>query len=212
MTGLEIATKTGYSRIQAPRVIDATVYGKLAQHSFNRGRNAFEKSVLHVIFNGVEGECTANHVLSANNLGELQVMCRPTYWKEEWRVSFIARSRVTRPEWIRCLPSLLPDLRRLIPALGRGNLTLVSEDVWMTPEFHLHTNSRDDRHLGYVEALDGSPFEIRHNMLGDPNTILGLTLSGTWLKNFPFDPALEERSIVNAFRLGDLAGQSLSGV
>jgi hypothetical protein len=116
---------------------------------------------------------------------------------------------VSRSEWMHHLPVLLPVLQQQFPSLNSGGMSFVSEEVWQTPDVQFHTQSEDDRMIGCIEAPDGKPFEIRHNLLSDPQIIQGFTMCGTWLKGFPFDPYLEEISIVNAFRLGDLAGQSL---
>jgi hypothetical protein len=142
-------------------------------------------------------------------LGELLVKCRPTYWSKECRVSLIVPKIVTRSEWMYHLPLLLPVLQQQFPSLKSGGITFVSEDVWQTPGLRIYTESEDDQIIGCVEDLDGKPFEIRQNLLSDPQIIQGFTMSGNWLNGFPFDPALEELAIINAFRLGDLVGRSL---
>lgn len=209
VNGAVIATKTGYSCIQASRVIDASAHGKIARKWFGCDVNSNGKSVVHLLFNGVRGETAAKRVISLEGLGELLVICRPTYWKEEVRVSLMISKAVTRSEWMHYLPVLLPVLQQQFPSLNSGGMSFVSEEVWQTPGLQIHTQSQDDRIIGCIEAPDGKPFEIRHSLLGDPQIIHGFTMCGTWLKGFPFDPALEEISIINAFRLGDLAVQSL---
>ncbi len=201
--GTVVAMKTGYRTIRSAGVVDATVHGKLARGAFRtRAPESPARSVLHLMFNGVAGACPAEHAV-----GGLRVRCRQTYWEREWRVSLIADERISRSDWLGRLPSLLPELRRAMPALAGGGLTVVGEEEWRTPEWELTTDSDDESPLGSVVGRGGRPFAIARRLVCDPRAMRGLAMAGPWLQGFPFDPAEEGTSLVQAFELGDAAGR-----
>ncbi len=210
VTGIEAATKGGYVRMKTPRVLDASVSGKLGKFWFESRPNDKKGSVLHLIYNGVTGECPSERLFLMPEIGDMKVICRPTHWKSEWRISLILEINATRAEWFGLLVDLLPRLQDEITELKNGVLAYVADDVWNVPDLRISTNSKDDHIVGYLEDTAGKPFALRQRMLGDPAIIDGLTLAGTWLDGLPFDLCQEETSIVNAFRLGDFVGASLT--
>jgi HEAT repeat protein len=227
VAGLTVVTKTGYGWIRAPRVVDATVYGKPSAPWFRRWEpdaDAPRRTVLHLMFNSVAGDGTAEDITLAADaiadtgtgagagmdLGELRVRCRPTYWEGERRVTLACDRLVPRSAWIRNLPSLIPALQRHIPALKTGIFACAAEEVWRTPEFRTAA-AADGRRLGFVQGADGRPHALTLGMVADPAVVAGLYLAGPWLAQFPFDPLQEEAALVNLFLLGDAVGRALLG-
>ncbi|WP_309119779.1 FAD-dependent oxidoreductase [Paenibacillus sp.] len=209
IAGAVLATKTGYRAIRTTKVVDATSHGKLAQSWFEGSANPDARTVLHVLFNGADGDCETEQSWTTVGLGEIRASCRPTYWPGERRLSLCADKFVTRSEWMLHLPSIVPELKRSFPSLSGSAFTYVADDVGQTPRLRFRTGSIDTRAAGHVEDSEGLPYEIRRNMLGDPLRLQGFAMAGSWLEGMPFDPAQEERSLMNAFRLGELAGRSL---
>jgi hypothetical protein len=209
VTGIVVGTKSGYASIRTPQVIDASFYGKLGRSCFNSEPIAKSVSLLNLTFNGVVGECPYERTLLLPEIGEMKVICRPTHWKNEWQVSLMLERTVTRTEWINLLAEWLPVIQDKLPELKRGVLSYVGDDVWNTPDTRISTNSKDEHIIGYLNNFDGEPLAIRNRMLSDPTFRKGLTLAGAWLEGFPFAPCSEEAVIINAIRLGEIAGRSL---
>ncbi|WP_158299384.1 FAD-dependent oxidoreductase [Paenibacillus antri] len=209
ITGAVLATKTGYRSIRTTKVVDATGHGKLARSRFEGIPNPDARTVLHVLFNGSEGDCETERSWTADGLGVIRASCRATYWPGERRISLCVDKFVSRSEWMLRLPSVVPELKRLFPSLSGSAFTYVGDDVWQTPCLRYRTGSVDARAAGQVEDAEGRPYDIRRNMLGDPLRLQGFAMAGYWLEGMPFDPAQEERALMNAFRLGELAGRSL---
>jgi hypothetical protein len=168
-----------------------------------------------LIYNGISGECPNEMAVTLPVAGELRVNCRPMRWNNEWRVTLMSNSRRSRPEWQLLLDEALIPLRERIPDLRSGVLAHVSDDISADPETLISTGSNDDTLSGYViDPYSGTKnrdasfkVPISHGMLCNPDIVDGLLLAGPWLEGFPFHPDREETAVVNAFLLGDLAGQ-----
>lgn len=208
VNGLVVATNNGYALMKTEQVIDASFYGKLGRSWFYSKPSVWHVSVLNLTFNGVEGTCPYESKLIMPDLGDVKVLCRPTHWKNEWLVSLILERKFERAEWIVLLADLLPILQQEIHELRSGVLAYVADDVYNTPHIRISTKSKDDRIIGYLDKSKGKSVGIYQRMLCDKTTIQGLTLAGNWIDGISFDPRIEEASIINSFKLGDLIGTS----
>ncbi len=214
--GLEVACKSGRARLDAPKVIDASAHGKISRMWFHAEHADKQISMVQLIYNGITGKCPEENVLTSPKAGEMRVVCRPTFWMNEWRVTLISNQRRSRAEWLLLLEELLIMLRASIPALRTGVLAHLSDDVSGEPELRISTESFVGRIAGhvidpYVEADKSIPSRtvpIFQEMLCNPAVVDGLFMAGPWLDGFPYDPCLEEISVVNAFLLGDMVGSA----
>ncbi|WP_409342208.1 FAD-dependent oxidoreductase [Paenibacillus sp. MBLB4367] len=214
--GAEVVCRSGRILLEAPVVIDASVHGKLGSAGFRSAPSNKLASIVHLIYNGVTGECPDEKTISMPGAGELHVACRPTRWSNEWRVSLALDRRLGRPEWQLLLEEITMKLREEIPALRSGVLAHMGDDASEYPNMLISTGSEDSEIVGYAISPDAEAehtqglftVAITRGMLCNPDIADGLYLAGPWLEGYPFDPGREEAAIVNAFALGDSAGRA----
>jgi hypothetical protein len=214
--GLEVACKSGRARLEAPKVIDASAHGKISKMWFRSEHADKQVSMVQLIYNGISGKCPEETVLLSTKAGDLRVVCRPTWWMSEWRVTLISNQRWSRAEWLLLLNELLIMLRASIPALQTGVLAHLSDDVSGEPELRISAESSFDTIAGYVidplaeadKSIPSRTVPIFQEMLCNPAVVDGLFMAGPWLNGFPYDPCREEISLVNAFLLGDMVGSA----
>lgn len=208
--GVEVATKSGYGFIQASQVIDASAHGKVSQPWFRKSLSTDVRSVIHLLYNNVAGECPDPFNLHIPKFGEVKVACKPTFWLGEWRVSLEVGLLLRRDECSALLAASLPALHELVPRLTNGVLTYIADDVWGTPEFTLTVDSGDGRvGAALLNPYDpnGGPVELRRSVLANPLIVEGLVMSNLWVEGFPMKVDQEEQVIINLIKLGEAAGK-----
>lgn len=210
--GLEVSGRSGYALLEAPTVVDASAHGKIGKQWFTHAPVEQGTTSIHLLYNGVPGECPKELVVTLPKAGELRVKCRPTYWPQEWRVTLTKDRRIIRSEWQLLLDETLAVLRERIPALQSGVLAHLSDDVWGEPEMYISTGCADEQIAGFLLDPKGdtaSPtVRVAGGMLCNPAVVDGLYVAGSWLEGHPFDPDHEQSAIVNAFLLRDIVGRT----
>lgn len=204
--GLIAATNTGYARVEAPVVIDASERGKLSRALFRTKTGLPGKSALRLLFSGISSPCPAELTLHAPGLGDVRVLCRPTFWPNEWQLSLHLERSMTRQQWASCLEPVVEALCERVPALAEGIVSYIGNDVWATPDFRVATGSRDRTVAGRLR-LAGGETSVARGMLGDPESMSGFYMAGMWIDGLHVDPLREEEALVNGFVLGDLVGR-----
>jgi hypothetical protein len=216
VVGLEVACRSGLARLDAPKVIDASMHGKIGKAWFKTSPAAEGGSSIQLLYIGVTGECPKELELTLPNAGQLSVVCRPTFWPNEWRVIVRRNGQSLRSDWQLQLEELLGPLCERIPALRSGVLAHLADDVWGEPALQIAASSADHEVVGHVmdpndePNLVGKPFAfpIERGMLCNPAIVDGLFLAGPWLAHYPFDSRKDQTAIVNAFVLGDLVAHT----
>ncbi|GGD47026.1 FAD-dependent oxidoreductase [Paenibacillus nasutitermitis] len=219
VTGLEAASKSGRASISASRVIDASRHGKIARTKFASVKPNHELSLIHLIYNGISGPCPQELSIDLPGEGKIQVSCRPTFWKNEWRVTLVVHRMMEREDWLLLLDGLLPVLHVRIPELRSGVLAYLADDGWSVPDAWLspaRASSDSASGTGIIAGSIISPdvdgiVDVPASMLRNAEAADGLYLAGPWLEGYPFDPRQEELAIVNAFLLGDMVGRMAAG-
>jgi hypothetical protein len=216
VTGLEVACGSGRARLEAPKVIDASAHGKIGKAWFSTSLPESGQTRVHLLYNGIIGECPEEVVLTLPKAGKLHVACRPTYWKNEWRVTLSVNRQQSRAEWLLLLDEAMVSLKGWIPALQSGVLAHLSDDVCGDPGLRIATASTDSEVAGYVmnphvesgasTSVASLIVPIVQGMLCNPEIADGLFLAGPWIAGYPSNPSLEEAAIINGFLLGDLVG------
>lgn len=204
--GLVAATNKGYARIEAPSVIDASERGKLSRTLFHTTTGFPGKSALRLLFSGITGQCPAELTLNVPGLDELFVVCRPTFWPNEWQLSLHIERSMTMPEWAAVLEPALAQLCERVPALGEGIISYMGNDACSAPDFRIAANSQDGTVIGQLRGAGGDT-PVTCGMLGDPAVMSGFYMAGMWIDGVDYDPFREEEAVVNGFALGDIVGR-----
>jgi hypothetical protein len=205
--GLVAATNLGYACIESPCVIDASERGKLSKALYRTTTGFPGKSMLTVLFSGITGKCPTELVIDMPGFGELLVICRPTFWPNEWQLSLRIERSMTMPEWAAVLDSALAQLCKRVPALAEGIVSYVGNDANSAPDFRISSNSRDESVIGRLQGAGGESL-VERGMLGNPEVMTGFYMAGMWMDGIDYDPFLEEESVVNGFVLGDIVGRT----
>ncbi|MDF2720506.1 MAG: FAD-dependent oxidoreductase [Paenibacillus sp.] len=186
VTGLRVATRSGYASLTCARVIDASVSAKTARQLDQAVSLPVQRdtATLHVLFNETDlVERQETTVALPAHLGsEAVITARPTYWPKEADVAirFQGLSEpASRGELLLELEPVLDELRRFIPDVCSGVLSHIADELWALPPF---TISGGDESSGLIGA-------------------------GLWLHGLPAAAWSEEETLANLFVLGEAAAE-----
>jgi hypothetical protein len=210
--GIEVASKSGYGYLEATYIVDASVSAKLSRPLFNEVPGDEPLAAIHLLYNGIEGDCPENTTVTLADFGDVRLAFRPTFWPGEWRVTLYAERHLARQDCPLLIEAALEPLHAHAPALVNGVLAYVSEDNWEVPSFRLATGSKETQIVGGVANPQEPkhPVAIHSSSLSNPDIVDGLMLAGFWIEGYPVDLFNEETMIINAFRLGEIAGHRIS--